>query len=296
MAAQPRAILFDALGTLLSFEPPAPHLRAALLRARRASTSASEAAEARDPGRDRVLPRASGRGPRPGVARRSARALRGGDGAALPGIDDAVLLDALLDSLRFFAYPRRAPALRALRDARDPHASSSPTGTGRCTSGWPRPGSRRSIDGALASAEVGSAKPDGAIFRAALELAGRAPEEAWHVGDTPEADVEGARAAGLRPILIARDGSDRARRRHRDPIAGRTHTLGDSVMTSPRPRRTRREPPRADRPRLGAVRAPLARDPAGGQHARRRRSSASPSATDPSIEADDLPDGADARR
>src|SRR5690349_16059311 len=30
MAAQPRAILFDALGTLLSFEPPAPHLRAAL--------------------------------------------------------------------------------------------------------------------------------------------------------------------------------------------------------------------------------------------------------------------------
>ena len=27
----PRAILFDALGTLLTFEPPAPHLRAALL-------------------------------------------------------------------------------------------------------------------------------------------------------------------------------------------------------------------------------------------------------------------------
>src|SRR5262249_35277199 len=63
------------------------------------------------------------------------------------------------------------------------------------------------VDGALASAEVGSAKPDGAIFAAALELAGTAPEETWHVGDTPEADVDGARAAGIRPILIAREGS-----------------------------------------------------------------------------------------
>ncbi len=59
----------------------------------------------------------------------------------------------------------------------------------------------------MASAEIGSAKPDGAIFRAALALAGTAPGRTWHVGDTPEADVEGARAAGLRPILIDRDGA-----------------------------------------------------------------------------------------
>jgi putative hydrolase of the HAD superfamily len=63
------------------------------------------------------------------------------------------------------------------------------------------------LDGALASAEVGSAKPDGAIFRAALALAGTRPEETWHVGDTPAADVEGARAAGIRPVLIAREGA-----------------------------------------------------------------------------------------
>jgi len=62
------------------------------------------------------------------------------------------------------------------------------------------------LDGALASAEVGSAKPDGAIFRAALQLAGTAAEETWHVGDTPAADVEGARTAGIAPILIAREG------------------------------------------------------------------------------------------
>ncbi len=66
------------------------------------------------------------------------------------------------------------------------------------------------VDGAVASAEVGSAKPDGAIFRAALELAGVEAADAWHVGDTPEADVEGARAAGLRPVLIARAAPPRA--------------------------------------------------------------------------------------
>ena len=116
-----------------------------------------------------------------------------------------MLLDALLDSLRFFAYPDAAPALTALRDAGirivvvsnwdwSLHERLAETGLAPL------------VDGALASAEVGSAKPDGAIFRAAL--AGVRPQDAWHVGDTPEVDVEGARAAGLRPILIARDGGE----------------------------------------------------------------------------------------
>jgi putative hydrolase of the HAD superfamily len=65
------------------------------------------------------------------------------------------------------------------------------------------------VDGAVASAEIGSAKPDGAIFAAGLRIAGTGPGETWHVGDTPSADVDGARAAGIRPILIARD--ERAR-------------------------------------------------------------------------------------
>jgi putative hydrolase of the HAD superfamily len=62
------------------------------------------------------------------------------------------------------------------------------------------------VDGALASAEVGAAKPARAIFAAALELAGTAPDETWHVGDTLVADVEGARAAGLTAVLIDRGG------------------------------------------------------------------------------------------
>jgi putative hydrolase of the HAD superfamily len=57
----------------------------------------------------------------------------------------------------------------------------------------------------VASAEIGAAKPDRAIFERALELAGADAREAWHVGDSADADVAGALAAGLRPVLLVRD-------------------------------------------------------------------------------------------
>ena len=38
------------------------------------------------------------------------------------------------------------------------------------------------------------------------QRAGVEAEAAWHVGDLPEADVEGARRAGITPVLIAREG------------------------------------------------------------------------------------------
>src|SRR5204863_4168 len=65
------------------------------------------------------------------------------------------------------------------------------------------------LDGAVASAEIGAAKPDPAIFAAALEIAGVGPAEACHVGDTPDADVAGALRAGVRPVLLVRDGATR---------------------------------------------------------------------------------------
>ena len=54
----------------------------------------------------------------------------------------------------------------------------------------------------LDSGVVGVAKPDPAIFRLALEALRVAPEATIHVGDTPAADVEGALAAGVRPVLV----------------------------------------------------------------------------------------------
>jgi HAD superfamily hydrolase (TIGR01549 family) len=56
------------------------------------------------------------------------------------------------------------------------------------------------------SARVGYQKPHAAIFEHALDLLGARPSDAIHVGDDPEADVLGARRAGIEPVLIDRHG------------------------------------------------------------------------------------------
>jgi putative hydrolase of the HAD superfamily len=63
-------------------------------------------------------------------------------------------------------------------------------------------GAGASVTAVLDSSVVGFSKPDPAIFRLALEAAGVPPERALMVGDTPAADVAGARAAMVRPILV----------------------------------------------------------------------------------------------
>lgn len=49
---------------------------------------------------------------------------------------------------------------------------------------------------------VGIAKPDPGIFAIALDRLGVSPDRAVHVGDTAHADVEGALAAGVRPLHL----------------------------------------------------------------------------------------------
>jgi len=191
------AVLLDALGTLISFDPPAPRLRLALRERLGIDVSLQDA--------DAAM--------RAEIAYYRQHLHEGRDAASLAGLRSRcaaamgpvlgvdVPVGALLDALHFFAYPDAAPALRELRAAglrmvvvsnwdHSLHERLQETGLADL------------VDGALASAEVGSAKPDGAIFAAALELAGT--DDAWHVGDTVEADVQGALGAGLRPVLIAR--------------------------------------------------------------------------------------------
>jgi putative hydrolase of the HAD superfamily len=64
------------------------------------------------------------------------------------------------------------------------------------------PGAGVSVGIVLDSTAVGVAKPDPGIFRLALDALQVAPERTIHVGDTPAADVAGARAAGIRPVLV----------------------------------------------------------------------------------------------
>ena len=64
------------------------------------------------------------------------------------------------------------------------------------------------VDGAISSAEAGERKPAPGIFARALALAGAPPAagRAMHVGDSLEFDVAGALGAGLRAVLVAREG------------------------------------------------------------------------------------------
>lgn len=58
------------------------------------------------------------------------------------------------------------------------------------------------MDAILDSTVVGVAKPDARIFELALDALDVPPDGAIHVGDTPGADVDGARAAGVHPVLV----------------------------------------------------------------------------------------------
>jgi putative hydrolase of the HAD superfamily len=61
------------------------------------------------------------------------------------------------------------------------------------------------VDAIVDSRSHGRVKPHPTIFQAALELLGVKAAEAVMVGDSLEEDVEGARALGMRAILIDRD-------------------------------------------------------------------------------------------
>ena len=60
------------------------------------------------------------------------------------------------------------------------------------------------LDTVISSADVGLHKPDPRIFELACERLGVTPRQAAHVGDHHYADVLGASAAGMRPVLIDR--------------------------------------------------------------------------------------------
>lgn len=61
------------------------------------------------------------------------------------------------------------------------------------------------FDSVHISTRVGAAKPDPAIFQAALNYHAVEARRAWHVGDSLREDVEGAVTAGVNAILLDRD-------------------------------------------------------------------------------------------
>jgi putative hydrolase of the HAD superfamily len=192
-----RAVFLDALGTLVELEPPWLALREQvpvevsderLMAAMRAEMSyyREHSHEGRD--RDSLAD----------LRERCATLVSRELGTEISA-------QQLVDSIRFTAYPDADPALRGLRDrgARLVAVSNWDCSLPAVLEGC---GLAGHLDGTVTSAETGACKPDPAIFARALELVGCEPADALHVGDTPQEDVAGARAAGIRPLLLDRAG------------------------------------------------------------------------------------------
>jgi HAD superfamily hydrolase (TIGR01509 family) len=93
------------------------------------------------------------------------------------------------------------PALERLR-ARVPRLVVVSNANGRLHTVMERLGLARFFDVMLDSHLEGVEKPDPRLFELALERAGGRPETTLHVGDFYWIDVKGARAAGLRAVLL----------------------------------------------------------------------------------------------
>lgn len=205
-----RALLVDALGTLIELVPPWPRLRQLLQQRHGVTVSEEEAKRAmlaemtyyrahHAEGSDTQTLTA--------LRRRCAEVLWC-ELAVAAAIDIESLTETLLDSLRFVPYPEVAGALADLRAAGLRIA---------VVSNWDcslpgvlsEVGLGGAVDTVVLSAEVGAAKPDPRIFAVALERLRRRAAEALFVGDSPETDVGGARAAGIRAVLLDRSGTAR---------------------------------------------------------------------------------------
>jgi 2-haloalkanoic acid dehalogenase type II len=195
-ASKTRAVLLDALGTLVELEPPWVHLAKALrIEPGKRLVQAMRAEMAYYRGHSHE-----------GRDARSLAELRARCAAVLSReLGREVSVATMMEAIRFRAFPDATPALAEL------HRLGLRL---VCVSNWDfslpdvldRCGLEGALDGVVTSAGVGARKPDPAIFACAVEVAGCSAADALYVGDTPEEDLEGARAAGIRALLIDRDG------------------------------------------------------------------------------------------
>jgi putative hydrolase of the HAD superfamily len=204
-----RAVLLDALGTLVELVEPWPALvRELAARDVQVTVEQAEVALRKEIAYYRAHhDEASDRARLADLRARCARVLRDAMPLQVAGrLGPEEWLAALLGALRFEPYAEVAGALRALRAAGARLV---------VVSNWDvslhdvlaQTGLRSLLDGVVTSAEAGAAKPQRAIFARALELAGGiAPRDALHAGDSLEEDVAGALQAGLHAVLVDRDG------------------------------------------------------------------------------------------
>ena len=200
-----RAVLLDALGTLLALDAPVPRLIGELRERHGIEVAPADAARAfrAEMAHYRAnLHRASDE-TRLAELRRECGQVVAGE----LGIERDVT-GALLAAIVFTPFPEVPDTLRRLR-ARGARLVVASNWDVSLDEALERTGLRELVDGAVNSAQVGSAKPAPEVFERALAIAGVPAAEALHVGDDVEADIEGARALGIEPVLLDREGGAR---------------------------------------------------------------------------------------
>lgn len=199
------AVTFDAMGTLVAIEPPAPRLQQSLERRLGASVDLArcEAAMRAEMRHYRAHCMAASDAAALAALRLECSSLLG-DALALD-VSGAELLPSLTDAISFYAYPDARPALERLTAAGLKLA---------VVANWDislhdvlqRLGLARSFETVVTAAAVGASKPDPRPFLVALERLGVEAALCVHVGDDPATDVAGAEAAGIPALLVDRSG------------------------------------------------------------------------------------------
>src|SRR4051794_19853880 len=126
----------------------------------------------------------------------------GGTGESCRRVAVAIT-DGWLESENFELYEDVLPVLSALRQAGLKIGLVS--NTSRDLDAFLRHHAL-DVDAWVSSGVHGKVKPSPSIFKAVLELLEVEPEAAVMVGDSPEDDVAGAEALGIRALLLDREG------------------------------------------------------------------------------------------
>jgi putative hydrolase of the HAD superfamily len=196
-----RAVLLDAYGTLIRLDRPVDRLRDSLAARLGVDVPHGHAQAAIRAEIAHYAAHCSSAGDRASLDRLRAECaailfdqlgLRAGSDQALAVLSDAIALRA---------YPESIPALALL------HGHGLAIGVvsnGDCSLAGALAEAGLAVEVVVDSATAGAAKPDPRIFQEALRRLQLEPSQALHVGDTPETDGAGARAAGIDAMIIDR--------------------------------------------------------------------------------------------